>query len=46
MFMFMDENTQAMNWDTVVRALKTKYQSLKGQGLWTPQVTNKKKTAR
>jgi hypothetical protein len=32
-----------MSWDTVVRALKTKYQSLKGQGLWTPQATAKKK---
>jgi hypothetical protein len=31
-----------MNWDTVVPTLKTKYQSLKGQGLWTPQATYKK----
>jgi hypothetical protein len=33
-----------MNWDAVVQTLKTKkYQRLKGQGLWTPQVTTKKR---
>ena len=39
----VDDNFHAMTWDSVVRTLKTKYQSLKGQGLWTPQITNKKK---
>ena len=39
----VDENFQAMTWDSVVRTLKTKYQSLKGQGLWTPQLTTKKR---
>jgi hypothetical protein len=39
----VDENARAMSWDTVVCTLKTKYQSLKGQVLWTPQATNKKK---
>jgi hypothetical protein len=31
-----------MTWDTVVWTLKTTHQSLKGQGLWTPQATTKK----
>jgi hypothetical protein len=39
----VDEDSQAMTWDSVVRTLKTKYQSLKGQGLWTPQAATKKK---
>jgi hypothetical protein len=39
----VDENFRAMTWDLVVQTLKTKYQSLKGQGLWTPQLTTKKK---
>jgi hypothetical protein len=39
----VDDNPRAMTWDAVVRTLKTKYQSLKGQGLWTPQATSKKK---
>jgi hypothetical protein len=39
----VDKNLQAMNWDAVIRTLKTKYQSLKGQGLWTPQLTTKKR---
>jgi hypothetical protein len=39
----VDENPKALNWDAVVRTLKNKYQSLKGQGLWTPQLTNKKR---
>jgi hypothetical protein len=39
----IDKNAQAMNWDAVVHTLKNKYQSLKGQGLWTPQFTTKKK---
>jgi transcriptional regulator NrdR family protein len=39
----VDENANSMSWDSVVRSLKTKYQSLKGQGLWTPQATTKKK---
>jgi hypothetical protein len=39
----VDEDSRAMTWDSVVRTLKTKYQSLKGQGLWTPQATSKKK---
>lgn len=39
----VDENPQTMNWDAVVRTLKNKYQSLKGQGLWTPQLSVKKK---
>lgn len=32
-----------MTWESVVQTLKTKYQSLKGQGIWIPQVTTKKK---
>jgi hypothetical protein len=33
-----------MTWDAAVCTLKTKkYQSLKGQGLWTPQASMKKK---
>jgi hypothetical protein len=39
----VNDNSRAMTWDTVIRTLKTKYQSLKGQGLWTPQLTSKKK---
>jgi hypothetical protein len=39
----VEDNPRAMTWDAVVRTLKTKYQSLKGQGLWTPQATSKKK---
>jgi hypothetical protein len=39
----VDEDARVMTWDAVVRTLKTKYQSLKGQGLWTPQSTTKKK---
>jgi hypothetical protein len=39
----VDEDSRAMTWDAIVRSLKTKYQSLKGQGLWTPQATTKKK---
>jgi hypothetical protein len=39
----IDENANSMSWDSVVRTLKTKYQSLKGQGLWAPQATSKKK---
>jgi hypothetical protein len=38
----VDDNSQAMNWDSAIRTLKTKHQSLKGQGLWTPQATTKK----
>jgi hypothetical protein len=29
----VDDNSRAMTWDAVIRTLKTKYQSLKGQGL-------------
>jgi hypothetical protein len=39
----VNETPMSMNWNAVVRTLKTKYQSLKGQGLWTPQVTTKKR---
>jgi hypothetical protein len=39
----VDEDSRSMSWDTVVRTLKTKYQSLKGQGLWSPQATTKKR---
>jgi hypothetical protein len=39
----VDDNPLSMNWDAVVRGLKTKYQSLKGQGLWTPQAPTKKR---
>jgi hypothetical protein len=38
-----DKNAQVMSWDAVVRTLKTKSQSLKGPGLWTPQATIKEK---
>jgi hypothetical protein len=37
------ENAQAMNWHAIVRTLKNKYQSVKGQELWTPQLTTKKR---
>jgi hypothetical protein len=37
----LDDNSQAMNWDSIIRTLKTKYQSLKGQNLWTPQEASK-----
>jgi hypothetical protein len=39
----VDEDARAMSWDGVVCTLKTKYQSLKGQGLWTRQATSKKR---
>ena len=39
----VDYNYQDMNWDAVVLTLKTKYQILKGKGLWDPQATTKKK---
>jgi hypothetical protein len=39
----IDDNSRSMTWDAVIRTLKTKYQSLKGQGLWTPQATSKKR---
>jgi hypothetical protein len=39
----VDDNPLSMNWDAVVRTLKTKYQSLKGQSLWTPQASTKKR---
>ena len=32
-----------MTWEAAVCTLKTKYHSLKGQTLWTPQVSMKKK---
>ena len=39
----VDNNSQAMTCYSVIHTLKTKYQILKWQGLWTPQVTTKKK---
>jgi hypothetical protein len=39
----VDEDAGAMSWDGVVRTLKTKYQSLKGQGLYSLQATSKKR---
>jgi hypothetical protein len=39
----VDKDAQSMSWDTVMRTLKTKYKILKGQGLWTPQATTKKR---
>jgi hypothetical protein len=39
----VDDNSQAMTWDAIICTHKTKYQSLKGQALWTPQATMKKK---
>ena len=39
----VDNKSQYMTWDAVVSTLNTTYQSLKGQGLWTPQATTKNK---
>ena len=37
----VDENTTALTRTSIVISLQAKYRSLKGQQLWTPQVTDK-----